>query len=176
MTPEFVIAFRDMMVDDIAREAATTRRVLDSVPQDKSDYKPDEKAKSGGELAWHLASCEIQMTNEIADLSFTMEEKYKQPAAVAEIGPWYTAEVERALDRLKAMTAEQLLTPIDFYGAFNFPAFVYLTFVSKHGIHHRGQLSAYLRPMGSKVPSIYGGSADEPWEEVAADAAAAAAE
>ena len=175
MTPEYVSAFRDMMVDDIAREAATTRRVLDAVPQDKSDYKPDEKAKSGGELAWHLASCEIQMVNEIADLKFAMEEKYKQPATVAEIGPWYSSEIEGALERIKAMTPEQLLTSVNFYGAFDFPAFVYLTFVSKHSIHHRGQLSAYLRPMGSKVPSIYGGSADEPWEG-AADAAAAAGE
>ena len=61
---------------------------------------------------------------------------------------------------------------------FNFPAFMYLSFVEKHSTHHRGQLSAYLRPMGSKVPSIYGGSADEPWQGAAdsADAAAAAGE
>jgi uncharacterized damage-inducible protein DinB len=39
---------------------------------------------------------------------------------------------------------------------------VYVAFMSNHSIHHRGQLSTYLRPMGSKVPSIYGGSADEP--------------
>jgi uncharacterized damage-inducible protein DinB len=60
------------------------------------------------------------------------------------------------------MTAEQLATPVDFLGVFNLPAVFYLGFVNNHSIHHRGQLAAYLRPMGSKVPSIYGGSADEP--------------
>jgi uncharacterized damage-inducible protein DinB len=44
------------------------------------------------------------------------------------------------------------------------PVVFYLTFVNNHSIHHRGQLAAYLRPMGSKVPAIYGGSADEPWQ------------
>ncbi len=68
------------------------------------------------------------------------------------------------MERVRAMTPEQLVTPVDFLGAFNFPAVFYLGFVNNHSIHHRGQLSVYLRPMGSKVPSIYGGSADEPWK------------
>lgn len=52
---------------------------------------------------------------------------------------------------------------IDSYGMKN-PAIVYLNFCLVHGVHHRGQLLAYLRPMGGKVPSIYGGSADETWQ------------
>jgi uncharacterized damage-inducible protein DinB len=51
---------------------------------------------------------------------------------------------------------------VDFMGAFNFPAVVYLSFLNNHSIHHRGELATYLRPIGSKVPSIYGGSYDEP--------------
>jgi uncharacterized damage-inducible protein DinB len=47
---------------------------------------------------------------------------------------------------------------------YNFPAVAYLSIMSRHSIHHRGQLAAYLRPMGGKVPNIYGGSADEPFE------------
>ena len=49
-------------------------------------------------------------------------------------------------------------------GAFNFPAVIYLSFLIRHQVHHRGQLSVYLRPMGAKVPAIYGGSFDEPWQ------------
>jgi len=64
---------------------------------------------------------------------------------------------------VQAMTAEQLLTPVDFYGVMTAPVFRFLLFANNHSIHHRGQLAAYLRPMGSKVPSIYGGSADVPW-------------
>jgi uncharacterized damage-inducible protein DinB len=61
------------------------------------------------------------------------------------------------------MTPEQLATPVDFAGVFKMPAVFYLGFVNNHSVHHRGQLPAYLRPMGSMVPSIYGRSADKPW-------------
>ena len=58
----------------------------------------------------------------------------------------------------------QLLTPVDFLGVFNMPAAFYLAFLNNHSIHHRGELATYLRPMGAKVPSIYGGSYDEPFK------------
>ena len=54
---------------------------------------------------------------------------------------------------------------INFFGVFNYPTVTYLTFLSNHSIHHRGQLSAYLRAMGSLVPAIYGPSGDEMWGE-----------
>jgi uncharacterized damage-inducible protein DinB len=69
--------------------------------------------------------------------------------------------------RVAALSAEQLLTPVNFMGAFNFPAAFYLAFLNNHSIHHRGELATYLRPMGSKVPSIYGGSYDEPFQAAA---------
>jgi uncharacterized damage-inducible protein DinB len=65
------------------------------------------------------------------------------------------------LAQAKTLTGEQLAKEIKFY-MFNLPAVSYLNFAQVHSIHHRGQLSVYLRPMGAKVPSIYGGSADEP--------------
>ena len=77
---------------------------------------------------------------------------------------WYDQNVARATARVRALTPEQLLTPVDFLGAFNFPAVFYLAFLNNHSIHHRGALATYLRPMGAKVPSIYGGSADEPFQ------------
>jgi uncharacterized damage-inducible protein DinB len=54
-----------------------------------------------------------------------------------------------------------LVKQVKFY-VFDYPLLVYVQFMLSHTIHHRGQLSVYLRPMGAKVPSIYGGSADEP--------------
>jgi uncharacterized damage-inducible protein DinB len=65
---------------------------------------------------------------------------------------------------VKAMTPEQLSTPVDFAGVFTLPVYMYLEFAKSHSIHHRGALAVYLRPMGAKVPSIYGGSYDEPWQ------------
>jgi uncharacterized damage-inducible protein DinB len=75
---------------------------------------------------------------------------------------WYDERMKQGAARVAAMTPEQLLTPVDFMGAFNFPVVLYLGFLNNHSIHHRGELATYLRPMGSKVPSIYGGSYDEP--------------
>ena len=105
------------------------------------------------------------MTDEIADRKFDMEPRFKEePKTVAELVTWYDGQFKRAIARVQAMTPEQLCTPVDFYGVFNMPAVFYLTFVNNHSIHHRGALAVYLRPMGSKVPSIYGGSADEPFQ------------
>jgi uncharacterized damage-inducible protein DinB len=66
--------------------------------------------------------------------------------------------------KLKALPAENLTQTIKAFGVFELPAVMYLNFMLMHMAHHRGQLSSYLRPMGSKVPSIYGGSADEPFQ------------
>ena len=80
----------------------------------------------------------------------------------ADIATWYQENSAKSFDAVRKMSPEQLLKSIDFHGIFNFPAIVYLQLMTSHSIHHRGQLSAYLRPMGGRVPAIYGGSADEP--------------
>ncbi len=104
----------------------------------------------------------------IADLNFTMANPDPKPETSAEVVAWYDANMKRGAARVAAMTPEQLLTPINFYNVFNLPAVLYLGFLNNHSIHHRGELATYLRPMGSKVPSIYGGSYDEPFQPPAA--------
>ena len=73
---------------------------------------------------------------------------------------WYSAELAKHVERLRGLTGEQLIKRIDFRGIFQFPAVAYVQIALHHSIHHRGQLSMYLRPMGAKVPSIYGESYD----------------
>jgi uncharacterized damage-inducible protein DinB len=164
LSPEFAAGMRESMLQGLARELETTKKVLAAIPDAERDYRPDPKARTAWELAWHLASCDVQMTDEVADHKFQMEPRFKEePKNVAELIDWYDNNFRRAMNRVQAMTPEQLCTPVDFMGAFNMPAVFYLSFVNNHSIHHRGQLAVYLRPMGSKVPSIYGGSADEPW-------------
>jgi uncharacterized damage-inducible protein DinB len=68
---------------------------------------------------------------------------------------------------LEELSAEELGTPVDFLGLRNDPAVAYLNIAIRHSVHHRGQLSAYLRPMGAKVPAIYVESADEPYPPTA---------
>ena len=168
-TPEFALTYRDMMLEGLAREVETTKRVLAAVPDGKKDYRPDPCARTAWELAWHLANTDVQFLNGIADLKFTMANPAAEdkPKTIGEVVDWYDKNVKRGADRVRALSAAQLLTPIEFAGVFNLPAAFYLAFLNNHSIHHRGELATYLRPMGSKVPSIYGGSYDEPFQAAA---------
>jgi uncharacterized damage-inducible protein DinB len=160
---EFALAYRSMMLDGIVREAECTKKVIAAVPDAQSHYKPDPHARTAKELASHLASADIHFLNSIADLKFDMTETEHEPQTVAELVAWYDQSLKDGVARVAAMTTDQLLTPVNFAGVFNLPAVLYLGFLNNHSIHHRGELATYLRPMGSKVPSIYGGSYDEPF-------------
>jgi len=168
-TPEFALGYRAMMLDGIAREVEITKRVLAAIPEGKRDYRPDPHARTAWELAWHIANTDVQFMDGIADLKFTMANPTDadKPKTVAEVVEWYDRNMKSGADRVAALSAEQLLTPVNFMGAFNFPAVFYIAFLNNHSIHHRGELATYLRPMGSKVPSIYGGSYDEPLQAAA---------
>jgi uncharacterized damage-inducible protein DinB len=163
MTPEFAAGLCAMMLDGIQREAECTKRVLAAVPDGKSDYRPDPNARTARELAWHIANTDVQFLDGIADMNFKMESPEHKPQTSAELVKWYDENMKRGISRVSGMTPQQLLTPIEFFGVFNLPAVAYLGFLNNHSIHHRGELATYLRPMGSKVPSIYGGSYDEPF-------------
>ena len=75
---------------------------------------------------------------------------------------FYSREFPKRVEKIRSAPAASMAKEIDFFGMMTMPAASFLSFAVNHGVHHRGQLAAYLRPMGSKVPSIYGGSADEP--------------
>jgi uncharacterized damage-inducible protein DinB len=83
---------------------------------------------------------------------------------VAEVVAFYEKTFPEKLKAITAMSPESLAKPISFFGMMEMPAASFLGMANNHGIHHRGQLAAYLRAMGSKVPAIYGGSADEPMQ------------
>jgi uncharacterized damage-inducible protein DinB len=164
MTPEFVLGYRALMLDGIEREAESTKKVIAAIPDAKSDYRPDPNARTARELAWHIANTDVQFLDGIADLNFGMNSPEQKPETSAEVVAWYDEHIKRGIARVKGMTAEQLMTPVGFFNVFNLPAVLYLGFLNNHSIHHRGELATYLRPMGSKVPSIYGGSYDEPFQ------------
>jgi uncharacterized damage-inducible protein DinB len=166
LTPDFALGYREMMLDGFAREVETTKRVLAAIPEGKKDYRPDPNARNAWELAWHLANTDVQFLDGIADLKFTMTTPAEKPKTVADLVDWYGTNVKRGSDRVRALSAEQALTPVQFF-TFNLPAAFYLGFLNNHSIHHRGELATYLRPMGSKVPGIYGGSFDEPFQAAA---------
>ncbi|MBL8177325.1 MAG: DinB family protein [Bryobacterales bacterium] len=165
MTPEQASALIAMTTQEAAMESATTRKVLAAVPNDKGGYTPAEKSMTALDLAWHLASAEVWFFNSIADGAFPQGEGTRPDTVTtpADVVAWYDANFGPALDRVKNMSAEAAAKIVDFYGVIQMPAIHFMQFNVKHTCHHRGQLSVYLRPMGAKVPSIYGGSADEPF-------------
>ena len=163
-TPEFVLGLRAYLLEGFKNEAEITKKVIAAVPDAKSDFRHDSNGRTAKELAWHIANTDIQFLDGVADLKFNMESPEHKPQTTAEVVAWYDENVKRGVARVEAMTAEQLLTPVNFFGVFNMPSVYYLGFLNNHSIHHRGELATYLRPMGSKVPSIYGGSYDEPFQ------------
>jgi uncharacterized damage-inducible protein DinB len=163
MTPEQAKFTAQFFVQGLENEYGITKRVIAAIPETKKDYRPDPNARTAFELASHLASTEVWFLNAIAKGDLTPEDD-KKFKSVAEIVAYYDKEFPAALAKIKALPAEKLAQPLAAFGVFNYPTAVYLAFTNNHSIHHRGQLATYLRPMGSKVPNIYGGSFDEPMQ------------
>jgi uncharacterized damage-inducible protein DinB len=157
MTSENAKGMCDFLLGQLREEFATTRNVIAAVPAETSTYKPSEKCMSGLALASHIALAEAFFLRGVVNGSFDWkDEQFADPAAVL---AYYDATIPALFDQLAALPGEKLAAPITFH-AWTQPAVNYLVLDLKHGIHHRGQLSSYLRPMGAKVPSIYGPSGD----------------
>ena len=158
--------FAGVMVAAIEAEWKVTRKVIAAIPADRGDYRPDPKARTAAELAWHIASSEVWFLECLLEGQFKMEEPNCPPEirTPEDIIAWYENAAPPLVERVKAIPGAKLAEPLSFFGMFSQPAAMYLNLTLAHSVHHRGQLSVYLRPMGSRVPSIYGGSADEPFE------------
>ena len=146
----------------LEREQPTTQAVIAAIPADKASFRPDPKSRTAFELAWHIVSAEIKYLEATAAGVFPYEMR-PVPDAVrtpADIVAWHDERFGPAMARLNKTTGEELLRIVDFYGLRKFPALWLIQIILNHTIHHRGQLSTYLRPMGGRVPSIYGESYD----------------
>ena len=161
-TAEFAGTYKDMMLGRIEHEQKTTRKVIAAIPNQRLDYKHDPKGRTALELADHIVVSEIWFLNSIADGKFDWKDSV--PArSTAEILAKYDKEFPAALARAKKCSGDHLIKITDFFGM-KMPTFSYIQFCQDHTVHHRGQLSTFLRAMGGKVPDIYGGSADEPFQ------------
>ena len=162
LEPDQATFLLQMVLPALKMEQRTTRKVIEAIPADRGDYQPDPNSMSALQLAWHIASSENMFLAGAAagEFDFTGGARPDTVKTPADIAAWYDEAFARNFEKLTQLTGEQLVKVIDFHGMFQFPAVAYLQFSLNHVIHHRGQLSAYLRPMGAKVPSIYGESYD----------------
>lgn len=169
LTPDQAKFLSVQILPLVKSEHATTRRVIEAIPPDKSDYRPDPNAKSALELAWHIVAAEKRFHSGICAGAFDFSPIHR-PDSVrtpADIGAWFDETFARNFEQMLALGGDQLVRSIDFRGMFQSPAVAYITMALNHSIHHRGQLSTYLRPMGGKVPSIYGESYDATQDRLA---------
>lgn len=173
MTPEQAKFLADVYIKQIEDEYQTTSRVLGAMPQEQLEYKLGEKGRTARELMWHLVTSEIWFGEGLAAGEFGQGGEPPAPDTVAAIIAAYQAQVPPVIQKLKALTGEQWSKPLSFFGVMNLPGAQYLGFWASHSIHHRAQLATYLRAMNARVPDIYGGSADEPFQMPASEASGA---
>jgi uncharacterized damage-inducible protein DinB len=172
LQPEHATILRDALLRTLKSEQATTQRVIEAILPDKGDFRMDEVGKTALELAWHIVVAEHRFVGCAATGAFDVT-PLPRPAHVdspAAVSKWYaeTAAEDQAL--VAAAPADVLTSSVDFRGVFRAPAVMFLQIGLNHSIHHRGQLSMYLRPMGSTVPAIYGESYDSAKAKAAAGA------
>jgi len=172
ISPEHASFLLQYVLPTVRNEHRSTRAVIEAIPQSNADYRPDPNSKTAMELAWHVVAAEHRFYSGIVAgaFDFTPIHRPEDVRTPAQIGEWYGHSFEKNLTKFCALSGEHLAKTIDFRGAFQQPAIAYVDFTLRHSIHHRGQLSAYLRAMGGKVPAIYG----ESYDSAAAKAAAKA--
>ena len=157
------------LIAEIEHEAGVTRTVIERVPAEKFDWKPHEKSMTFGRLASHIAEMFgwTPPTMEHAELDFSMMD-YKpfEPKTTEELVEYLDKNVAEAITTLKNSSDERFMENWTMRNGetvyFTMPKVAVMrSFVMNHIIHHRGQLSVYLRLNDIAVPSIYGPSADE---------------
>ena len=159
----------EALLPEYDHEMATTRRLLDRVPEAQFAWRPHDKSMTIGQLAGHLAGipywCTATLDASDLDLD-TIPRQPPTPASRAAILAEFDATVAKARAGLAAATDPQLLAPWTLKKGgqelFTMPRISAIrTFVMNHSSHHRGQLSVYLRLNDVPVPPIYGPTADE---------------
>ena len=157
------------MLQELEQEAATTRRLLERVPDSRTSWRPHEKSWTLGELAMHIAMVPGGVAEFVARPSPVQAPEFPTPPAAPN-----TAELLRRFDESIAK-ARTVLSGMDDEAAMEMwrmvnggrdvmamPRAAFMRAIMlNHWYHHRGQLLVYLRLLDQSVPSVYGPTADE---------------
>jgi uncharacterized damage-inducible protein DinB len=157
----------DALIAELEQEAATTRRVLERVPNDRLSWKPHPKSMTLGQLSLHVAWIPGAVV-EFSSQPTAQEPTFEHPTATstAELLPALEASIAKAKTLLGAINDSALGETWRLMDGdrelMAIPRGAFLRSVMlNHWYHHRGQLSVYLRALDVPLPSIYGPSADE---------------
>jgi len=160
----------DPILAELAHEGATTRRLLDRLPQDRLGWQPHQKSMTLGRLATHIAEIPGWVGSIVEKDEFDVGASgYVPPTvgSVAEIIAMFDKNVATAAENLKRQSNDRLLAKWQLKKngqlVVEMPRLgMVRSLLMNHLIHHRGQLSVYLRLQNVPLPSIYGPTADEP--------------
>lgn len=158
----------ESLLSELEQELTNTRRTLERVPTDKFDYKPHQKSGTMGWLAGHIANIPMwgAMTLETENLKMDNMEPEPVPPNTEALLSTFDANAAKFRDLLKTASNELLMSnwSMEFQGKtiMSMPKIAVLrAMILNHGVHHRGQLTVYLRMNDIPVPALYGPSADE---------------
>ena len=155
---------REYYIQCFDSEAPTFIRVMKAVPSDKAAYTPHPRSTAAGDLVWLLAA-ELHDACELID-SGEVNYVQKPSPGISESIAAYEKNAAALKTRLAKVDDAKWDSParlkMDGKVMWEAPLGDMLFGFLLDAVHHRGQLSSYLRPMGAKVPSIYGPSADDP--------------
>jgi uncharacterized damage-inducible protein DinB len=142
------------------RETAKTIQLLQSLPRDKYDFRPDPEGRSLGELAWHLAEGEAYGSFGIERGGMSAEARppgLDRPRTIGELAPGFERIHRDAAARVKKLRPEDLDRSIQFFtGQPISVRDVLWDFMLLHGIHHRGQLALMCRQSGGRPAPLFG--------------------
>lgn len=160
---------KEQFLKTMEEEHARTLRVLRAYPADKAEYRPDAKCKSARDVAW-MFKLERGLGQTVLKGELgkgPMHKPPEAPAKWADIISGYEKAHQEYVALVKSFSEQQLTEKVTFMTGPKQTGEVermwFCWFLLHDEIHHRGQLSIYLRASGAKVPSIYGPSGDEPW-------------
>ena len=158
---------KDMFLQTCERELALNLKALRAYPPDRLDYRPHEKNRTARELAWIFAAEQgvVDMTMK-GKIDFSGQAP-PPPKTMNEILTAYEQMYKANLGKIKAMSEADYNSPIDWptgpgkMMSMRKADVLWITVMD--AVHHRGQMTVYIRLAGGKVPALYGPSADEPW-------------
>ena len=150
---------RKLFTDFWTKETQTTNKVFTRIPEG-SDYRPDPKSRTAQEIAWQIL-CEERMIVDALESGKVEWAPPPMPQSMKAVAQQYEQQSAEVCQRLAALATDRWNGSIEFFGAPRPAAQMAWSFLLDI-VHHRGQITTYLRPMGSTVPQIYGPSGDEP--------------
>src|SRR5262245_35747493 len=145
-------------------EAQGTLRLLNALPGDKYDFRPDAEGRSLGELAWHVAEGDAYITQGIDIGVFFGDVKpahIDRPKAIDGLAPGFEIAHRDAVARMRKLTAADLDRTVNFFTTPMRIRDIMWSYIILHGVHHRGQLSLMCRLAGGQAPGLYGPNREE---------------